>query len=135
MIFWKGVRYMIEWLTIAVGVLGGLCLFLYGMKGMGEGLEKVAGTKMQQIIESLTGNIVKGILVGAVVTAIIQSSSATTVMVVGFVSAGIMTLKQAVGVIKRRRYQRFWFDESVKAGFFNVCSCDCRYSFNHGRKT
>ena len=99
MIFWKGVRYMIEWLTIAVGVLGGLCLFLYGMKGMGEGLEKVAGTKMQQIIESLTGNIVKGILVGAVVTAIIQSSSATTVMVVGFVSAGIMTLKQAVGVI------------------------------------
>ncbi len=90
---------MIEWITIIVGVLGGLCLFLYGMKAMGDGLEKAAGSKMQSIIESLTGNLFKGILVGTAVTAIIQSSSATTVMVVGFVSAGIMTLSQAVGVI------------------------------------
>lgn len=86
-------------LEIIVGLLGGLCLFLYGMKAMGDGLEKVAGSRMQKIIESLTGNILKGVLIGALVTAIIQSSSATTVMVVGFVSAGIMTLKQAVGVI------------------------------------
>lgn len=88
-----------EILNIIIGLLGGLCLFLYGMKAMGDGLEKVAGSKMQKIIESLTGNVIKGVIVGALVTAIIQSSSATTVMVVGFVSAGIMTLKQAVGVI------------------------------------
>ncbi len=83
----------------AIQVIGGLCLFLFGMNMMGDSLEKTAGLKMQKIIESLTGNILKGVLVGALVTAVIQSSSATTVMVVGFVSAGIMTLKQAAGVI------------------------------------
>ena len=85
--------------TIAIQVIGGLCLFLFGMQMMGDSLEKTAGMKMQKIIESLTGNLLKGVLVGALVTAVIQSSSATTVMVVGFVSAGIMTLKQSAGVI------------------------------------
>ncbi len=87
------------YVTIAIQVIGGLCLFLFGMNLMGDSLEKTAGMRMQKIIESLTGNLIKGVLVGALVTAVIQSSSATTVMVVGFVSAGIMTLKQAAGVI------------------------------------
>ncbi len=87
------------YVTIAIQVIGGLCLFLFGMNLMGDSLEKAAGMKMQKIVESLTGNLIKGVLVGALVTAVIQSSSATTVMVVGFVSAGIMTLKQASGVI------------------------------------
>ena len=82
-----------------VTLFGGLGLFLYGMKTMGDGLEKLAGNKMQRIIEMLTGNIFKGVLVGTLVTALIQSSSATTVMVVGFVNAGVMTLTQAVGII------------------------------------
>ncbi len=87
------------YVTIAIQVIGGLCLFLFGMNLMGDSLEKAAGMKMQRIIESLTGNLLKGVLVGALVTAVIQSSSATTVIVVGFVSAGIMTLKQAAGII------------------------------------
>lgn len=82
-----------------ITLLGGLGMFLYGMNVMGDGLEKSAGKKMQQIIEVLTSNVFKGVLVGIVVTALIQSSSATTVMVVGFVNAGVMSLGQAVGVI------------------------------------
>lgn len=82
-----------------VALLGGLALFIYGMIVMGQGLEKVAGARLQKIIETLTGSVLKGVLVGAVVTGVIQSSSATTVMVVGFVNAGIMSLAQAVGVI------------------------------------
>ncbi len=80
-------------------LLGGLALFLYGMKIMGDGLELVAGSKLQSILEKLTNNKFMGMLVGVVVTAIIQSSSATTVMVVGFVNAGLMNLSQAIGVI------------------------------------
>ncbi|QZY54556.1 Na/Pi cotransporter family protein [Crassaminicella profunda] len=80
-------------------LLGGLGLFLYGMTIMGDGLEKSAGDKMKKIIEVLTNNRIMAVLVGAVVTMIIQSSSATTVMVVGFVNAGIMNLVQATGVI------------------------------------
>lgn len=86
-------------MDIALSVLGGLGLFLYGMNIMGTGLEKAAGEKLKRLIELLTNNRLMGVIVGAVVTAIIQSSSATTVMVVGFVNAGIMTLSQAVGVI------------------------------------
>lgn len=78
---------------------GGLGLFLYGMKMMGDGLEKAAGHKLKDLLEALTTNRIMGILVGTVVTAIIQSSSAVTVMIVGFVNAGIMTLAQATGVI------------------------------------
>ena len=77
----------------------GLALFLYGMHVMGEGLSRASGGKLESILEKLTNNKIKAVLLGAAVTAIIQSSSATTVMVVGFVNSGIMTLKQAVGVI------------------------------------
>lgn len=80
-------------------LLGGLVLFLYGMNVMGGGLEKLSGSKLERILENLTNNPLKGVLVGAGVTAIIQSSSATTVMVVGFVNSGIMKLKQAIGII------------------------------------
>ena len=87
----------------AVGVLfqfiGGLGMFLYGMNAMADGLQKSAGSRMQQLLEVLTSNKLLGILVGAGITAIIQSSSATTVMVVGFVNAGIINLGQAVGII------------------------------------
>ncbi|MFU2418720.1 Na/Pi cotransporter family protein [Peptacetobacter sp.] len=83
----------------AITLLGGLGMFLYGMTVMGEGLQKAAGSKLKKIIEMLTSNVVMGVLVGTVVTGIIQSSSATTVMVVGFVNAGIMSLSQAIGVI------------------------------------
>ncbi|MCI6736813.1 MAG: Na/Pi cotransporter family protein [Intestinibacter sp.] len=84
---------------IAISLLGGLGLFLYGMNMMGDGLQKCAGDQLKKIIGFLTSNVVMGVLVGTVVTGIIQSSSATTVMVVGFVNAGIMTLSQAIGVI------------------------------------
>lgn len=81
------------------GLIGGLGLFVYGMKLMGDGLQKAAGEKLKRILEVLTTNRILGILVGAGVTSIIQSSSATTVMTVGFVNAGLMTLAQAAGVI------------------------------------
>ena len=80
-------------------LLGGLALFLYGMNMMSQGMEAAAGNKMKQILERLTTNRYLGVLVGAVITAIIQSSSATTVMVVGFVNSGIMKLSQAIGII------------------------------------
>ncbi|MCL2049759.1 MAG: Na/Pi cotransporter family protein [Defluviitaleaceae bacterium] len=80
-------------------LLGGLGLFLYGMSQMSDGLKKLAGGKMQSILEKLTSNRVKAMLLGAGVTAVIQSSSATTVMVVGFVNSGIMKLSQVIGII------------------------------------
>ena len=80
-------------------LIGGLALFLYGMDVMGAGLEKVSGGKLERILEKLTSNPLKGVLLGAGVTAVIQSSSATTVMVVGFVNSGIMKLSQAIGII------------------------------------
>lgn len=81
------------------GLLGGLALFLYGMQMMSDGLEDAAGNRMKKILERLTANSFLGVAVGAGITAVIQSSSATTVMVVGFVNSGIMTLKQAVWII------------------------------------
>ena len=78
---------------------GGLAMFLYGMQVMGDGLEKLSGGKLEKILENLSSNRLKAVLVGAAVTAVIQSSSATTVMVVGFVNSGIMHLSQAVGFI------------------------------------
>lgn len=86
-------------ITDVLALLGGLALFLYGMQMMSTGLEATAGNRMKSILEKLTSNRVKGVLVGAAITAVIQSSSATTVMVVGFVNSGLMTLKQAVWVI------------------------------------
>lgn len=84
---------------IFTGIFGGLGLFLYGMKLMSDGLENIAGEKLKSILEKITSNKIMGVLVGTIVTAIIQSSSAITVMVVSFVNAGLMTLGQATGVI------------------------------------
>ena len=86
-------------LEIILSMAGGLGLFLFGMRVMSESIEKVAGAKLRQILEQLTTNRFKGILVGVIFTAIIQSSSACTVMVVSFVNSGLMTLYQAAGVI------------------------------------
>ena len=85
--------------TNILSLLGGLALFLYGMQMMGNGLEAAAGDRLKQILEKLTSNRFLGVIVGALVTAVIQSSSATTVMVVGFVNAQMMTLQQAVWII------------------------------------
>ena len=80
-------------------MVGGLALFLYGMNLLGDGLSRASGGRLERILEKLTNNPLKAVLMGAVVTGVIQSSSATTVMVVGFVNSGIMSLKQAVGII------------------------------------
>ena len=88
-----------DYVSMFTAVLGGLGLFLYGMHIMASGLQKCAGNKLKHILEMLTRNKFLGIILGAIVTAIIQSSSATTVMVVGFVNAGIMDLTQTVGII------------------------------------
>lgn len=82
-----------------LSLVGSLGLFLYGMKIMSEGLEKLAGDKMRNVLGAMTRNRFMGVLTGVGVTALIQSSSATTVMVVSFVNAGLMTLRQAIGVI------------------------------------
>ena len=79
--------------------LGGVALFLYGMAKMGEGLQKIAGDKLRKFLETLTSNRLSAVIVGLIVTAIIQSSGATSVMCVSFVNAGIMELEQAIGVI------------------------------------
>ena len=88
-----------DYLSLITGLCGGLGLFLYGMHIMAAGLQKAAGGKLKKVLEILTKNRLIGIIVGALVTAVIQSSSATTVMVVGFVNAGLMNLTQAVGII------------------------------------
>ncbi|MGI6005403.1 MAG: Na/Pi cotransporter family protein [Christensenellales bacterium] len=82
-----------------ITMVGGLAMFLYGMHLLGDGLERFAGNRLRRILEQLTASPLKGILLGALVTGVIQSSSATTVMVVGFINAGIMTLRQGIGVI------------------------------------
>ncbi|MGI6344527.1 MAG: Na/Pi cotransporter family protein [Bacillota bacterium] len=86
-------------MSAVVGLVGGLGLFLYGMELMAEGLQKVAGDRLRRLLEILTSTPLIGVLIGALVTMLIQSSSATSVMVVGFVNAGLLTLKQAVSVI------------------------------------
>ncbi|EJO5348513.1 Na/Pi cotransporter family protein [Clostridium botulinum] len=85
--------------AMLTGLIGGLGLFIYGMNLMGDGLQNVAGEKVKVFFEKVTSNPAKGVLTGIIVTGVIQSSSATTVMVVGFVNAGLMTLTQAAGVI------------------------------------
>ena len=95
----RGIREYMNSFEIFTGIFGGLGLFLYGMKLMSDGLENIAGEKLKSILEKITKSKIMGVLVGTVVTAIIQSSSATTVMVVSFVNAGLMTLTQATGVI------------------------------------
>ena len=83
----------------ALTMLGGLCLFLFGMNFMGQALERRAGGKLRTLLDKMTGSVGAGFLTGLGITAIIQSSSATTVMVVGFVNSGLMTLRQAINVI------------------------------------
>ena len=89
----------INWFLLGIGLLGGLSLFLYGMERMSDALKNVAGEKMKDILAVLSNNRVMGLITGAIVTAVIQSSSVTTVMLVGFVSANLMSLSQTVGVI------------------------------------
>ncbi len=89
----------INWWQMGMTLLGGLAVFLYGMEQMAEALKKVAGDSMKQILAKLTNSRIMGLITGAFVTAIIQSSSVTTVMLVGFVTAGLMSLSQAIGVI------------------------------------
>lgn len=82
-----------------LSLIGGLCLFLFGMNLMGDALERRAGSKLQILLGKITANRWLGLLTGLAVTSVIQSSSATTVMVVGFVNSGLMTLRQSIGVI------------------------------------
>lgn len=90
---------MNQTVEILFGLFGGLAIFIFGMTEMSSGLKKLAGDKMRKILKVLTGNPIVGILFGALVTALVQSSSATTVMVIGFISAGLMTLPQAIAVV------------------------------------
>lgn len=128
-------------------LLGGLALFLYGMNIMGGGLEKMAGGKLETIFEKLTSNPLKAMLLGAGVTAVIQSSSATTVMLVGFVNAGLMKLHQAIGVIMGANIGttitawilslsgldgESFFYQNVKADFFLADTRRYRHSFYNG---
>ena len=82
-----------------IALLSGIALFLFGMSLMGDGLKKVAGNRLEVILYRLTSNPIKGVLLGTGVTAVIQSSSATSVMVVGFVNSGMMKVRQAIGII------------------------------------
>ena len=88
-----------NYVNLIIPFVGGLGMFIYGMQIMASGLENAAGNRMKSLLEALTKNKFLGVLLGAFITAVIQSSSATTVMVVGFVNAGIMNLTQAMGVI------------------------------------
>lgn len=90
---------VMEIAKMIISLLGGVALFLFGMSLMGDGLKKVAGNKLEIILWKLTNNPLKGILLGTAVTAVIQSSSATTVMVVGFVNSGMRNVAQAIGII------------------------------------
>jgi len=89
----------ISWFFLAIGLIGGLSLFLYGMERMSDALKNVAGEKMKDILGMLSNNRIMGLITGALVTAVIQSSSVTTVMLVGFVTANLMSLSQTIGVI------------------------------------
>ena len=89
----------IDWLTLILGLFGGLALFLAGLDQLSDGLKQAAGHTLKVILDKLTTNRFSGALTGAVVTGVLNSSSVTTVLVVGFVTAGVMTLQQSVGVI------------------------------------
>ena len=105
-----------------LGLLGGLCLFLFGMNVMGNSLEKRAGGSLKSILSKITTGKMTGFLLGLGVTAIIQSSSATTVMVVGFVNSGLMTLRQAINVIMGANVGTAvtaWMSSSLIAGLVN----------------
>lgn len=125
-------------------MIGGLCLFLFGMNLMGQALERRAGGKLQSLLDKMTGSVPAGFLTGLGITAIIQSSSATTVMVVGFVNSGLMTLRQAINVImgSERGHHRHgvavepcghqrqqYLGESFKAVILHTCFGAHRHHF------
>ena len=115
-----------------LSMIGGLALFLYGMEAMGAGLSKLSGGRMERLLEKLTSKRIMAVLLGAGVTAVIQSSSATTVMVVGFVNSGIMKLNQAVGIImgvkSYRDSGKQLYIKNVKAIFIFPYSCYSRHN-------
>ncbi|MDR0710571.1 MAG: Na/Pi symporter, partial [Spirochaetaceae bacterium] len=84
---------------VLLRIVGGLCLFLYGIKIMSDGIQQIAGEKLQRTLNFMTGNRILAVLTGAVVTMLVQSSSAVSVMVVSFVNAGLLSLTQSIGVI------------------------------------
>ena len=90
---------VIDWQSIIFGFFGGLGVFLFGLHYMSDGLQKTAGERLRKLLERMTTNPFMGVIAGALVTGIIQSSTGTTVMAIGFVNAGLMTLRQAIGVI------------------------------------
>ena len=114
-------------ITDVLSLFGGLALFLYGMQMMSNGLEAAAGNKMKSILEKLTSNRIKGVLVGAVITAVIQSSSATTVMVVGFVNSGLMTLQQAVWIIMGANIGYYYHRSAYCFGYRSNRAAVCDY--------
>ena len=104
-----------------VQLIGGLALFIYGMTTMGKGLERAAGSKLEKTLEKMTGNVITALLMGMVVTMVIQSSSATTVMVVGFVNSGMMKVAQAIGIIMGANIGTTLTAWIMSAGFsFNI---------------
>ena len=105
-----------KFLLQALSLIGGLAFFLYGMNVMGDGLTRLSGGRLERILEKLTDNRIKAVLLGAGVTAVIQSSSATTVTVVGFVNSGIMKLNQAIGVIMGQHWYYGDFMDSESDG-------------------
>ena len=108
-------------------MIGGLALFLYGMNTLGDGLAKMAGSRLEQILEKLTSTPIRAVLLGAAVTGVIQSSSATTVMVVGFVNSGIMKLSQAVGIIMGANIgTTVGSDAETQFIFTDTGTCRCR---------
>ena len=134
----------IEWSSLGMGLFGGLAMFLFGMEQMSEGLKAAAGDSLKELLSRLTRNRVAGALTGAFVTAVLNSSSVTTVLVVGFISAGFMTLTQSVGVIMGANIgstftaQIVAFDVShyalimVAAGFFLLFTGKAEKSRNYG---
>ena len=133
--------------TSILSLLSGVALFLYGMSVMGDSLKKVAGNKLELILYKLTSTPLKGILLGTAVTAIIQSSSATTVMVVGFVNSGMMKVAQSIGIIMGANIGtsvtgwilclsyiegiRRHCTASFNSNYFSSC-CHYRYYFPYG---
>ena len=101
-----------EIVTMVLSLLGGIALFLFGMSLMGDGLKSVAGNKLEAFLYKMTNTSLKGVALGAGVTSVIQSSSATTVMVIGFVNSGMMKLEQAIGTKTSYRYYhgcQYWY--------------------------
>ena len=107
-----------------ISLLGGIAFFLFGMELLSDGLEKVSGGRLEQTLEKMTSNRFMGLLLGTIVTGVIQSSAATTVMVIGFVNSGIMKLKQAIGIIMGAN-----IGTTVTAWLFTLAGIDDSNSF------